>query len=137
MTIETRPAPSATIVGDRVQIQQVLINLLLNAMDAVSDEGDDRRTITVEVEEAGQRIRITIRDRGRGIGPEELPRVFDSFYSTKHAGMGLGLSIARTIVEAHGGRIWVESRAGDGTVFFVELPSIDRCARNHVAETET
>ena len=130
VTIETRPAPSATIVGDRVQIQQVLINLLLNAMDAVSDEGDDRRTITVEVEEAGQRIRITVHDRGRGIGPEELPRVFDSFYSTKHAGMGLGLSIARTIVEAHGGRIWVESRAGDGATFFVELPSLDQATES-------
>ena len=60
--------------------------------------------------------------------------MFDSFYSTKHAGMGLGLSIARTIVEAHGGRIWVESRAGDGAVFFVELPSIDRAAEG--ARTE-
>ena len=126
VTIEMRLAPRATIVGDRVQIQQVLINLLLNAMDAVSDVGDDRRTITMEVEEAEHRIRITIRDRGRGIGPEELPRVFDSFYSTKHAGMGLGLSIARTIVEAHGGRIWAESLEGDGAAFFVELPSIDR-----------
>jgi signal transduction histidine kinase len=124
--IEMRLAPRATIVGDRVQIAQVLINLLLNAMDALSDEGEDRRTITIEVEEAEHRVRIAIRDRGRGIGPEALPRVFDSFYSTKHAGMGLGLSIARTIVEAHGGRIWVESRAGDGTAFFIELPSIVR-----------
>ena len=98
-------------------------------MDAVGDVGADRRTITLEVEGAAtHRIRITIRDRGRGIEPEELPRVFDSFYSTKHAGMGLGLSIARTIVEAHGGRIWAESRAGAGTIFFVELPSIDRAS---------
>ena len=129
VTIAVRLAPWATVVGDRVQIQQVLINLLLNAMDAVGDVGADRRTITLEVEGAAtHRIRITIRDRGRGIEPEELPRVFDSFYSTKHAGMGLGLSIARTIVEAHGGRIWAESRAGAGTIFFVELPSIDRAS---------
>ena len=126
VTIEMRLAPSAMIVGDRVQIQQVLINLLLNAMDAVSDEGEDRRTINVAVEDAEQLVRITVRDRGRGIGPEELPRVFDSFYSTKHSGMGIGLSISRTIVEGHRGRIWVESRAGEGTAFFVELPSIDR-----------
>jgi len=134
VTIELRLAPSVMMVGDRVQIQQVLINLVLNAIDAVSDEGDDRRTITVEVKEVGPRIRITIGDRGRGIGPEELPRVFDSFYSTKHSGMGLGLSISRTIVEGHRGRIWVESRVGEGATFFVELPSTDRAAER--ARTE-
>ncbi len=128
VTIEMRLAPHATMVGDRVQIQQVLINLLLNAMDAVGDVGADRRTITIQVEETGHQVGITVRDRGRGIAPEELPRVFDSFYSTKHAGMGLGLAIARTIVEAHGGRIWAESLEGDGAAFFVELPSVDRAA---------
>ena len=134
VTIETRLVPSAMIVGDRVQIQQVLINLLLNAMDAVSDEGEDRRTISVEVEDTEQLVRIAVRDRGRGIGNEELPRVFDSFYSTKHSGMGLGLSISRTIVEGHRGRIWVESRAGDGTAFFIELPSIGRDGERARAE---
>jgi signal transduction histidine kinase len=128
VTIEMRLAPVATVTGDRTQVQQVLINLLLNAMDAVSDAGEDRRAIIVAAENAGDRIRIAVRDRGQGIAAEELPKLFESFYSTKRAGMGLGLSIARTIMEAHGGRIWAESRPGDGAVFHIEFPAMERPA---------
>ena len=69
-----------------------------------------------------------MRDRGHGIAPEILPKLFDSFFSTKQRGMGLGLSIARTIVEAHGGRIWAENGSGEGAVFHVELPAHDEAA---------
>jgi signal transduction histidine kinase len=124
VTIDMRPAPAATVTGDRVQMQQVLINLLLNAMDSVGEAGGDRRTIVVMVTNTEGRIRIEVRDRGHGITPAELPKLFESFYSTKRAGMGLGLSIARTIVEAHGGRIWAESRPGDGAVFHIEFPAM-------------
>jgi signal transduction histidine kinase len=64
-----------------------------------------------------------VRDRGHGIAPEHLPRLFDPFFSTKQGGMGLGLSIARTVVEAHGGRVWAENAPGEGAVFHVELPA--------------
>ena len=111
------------MVGDRIQIQQVLINLVLNAMDAVADVPEDRRTVVVSVENGAGGIAIAVRDRGHGIAPEHLPKLFDSFFTTKRKGMGLGLSIARTLVEAHGGRIWAENGPGEGAVFHVELPA--------------
>jgi signal transduction histidine kinase len=116
------------MVGDRIQIQQVLINLLLNAMDAVADVAVGRRTITTTVDSTEERVSITVRDHGHGITPEVLSKLFDSFYSTKREGMGIGLSISRTIVEAHGGRIWAESGKDDGAVFHVEFPAIKRPA---------
>ena len=123
-TLDIRPVPTAvTVVGDRIQIQQVLINLVLNAMDAVADVPEERRTVVVSVENAAGGIAIAVRDRGHGIAPEHLPKLFDSFFSTKRKGMGLGLSIARTLVEAHGGRIWAENGPGEGAVFHVELPA--------------
>ena len=127
--IEMRLASVATVVGDRVQVQQVLINLLLNAMDAVDEVGEDRRGIIVTIESARDRSIITIGDQGHGIAAEELTKLFDSFYSTKRTGMGLGLSIARTIVETHGGRIWVESQPGEGSQFHVEFPSAEPMAQ--------
>ncbi len=133
-TIEIRLAPVAEMVGDRIQIQQVLINLLLNAMDAVRDVEEGRRTILVTVDCTEDRVSITVHDRGVGIASEALPKLFDSFYSTKQGGMGLGLSISRTIVEAHGGRIWAESGPDGGAVFHVEFPTVEPTA--HQARTE-
>lgn len=124
MTLDIQPAATAaTVVGDRVQIQQVLINLLLNAMDAMADMPEDRRTVNLSVETDAGGVAFAVRDRGRGIAPEHLPQLFDSFFTTKQKGMGLGLSITRTIVEAHGGRIWAENAPGRGAVFHVTFPA--------------
>jgi signal transduction histidine kinase len=123
VTIIVRHATTtSTVVGDRIQIQQVIINLLLNAMDAVAGLPANRKMIVVFANEAPGTAAVAVSDRGRGIAPEDLPRLFDSFFSTKATGMGLGLSIARSLVQAHGGRIWVESTLGSGTVFHLELP---------------
>jgi signal transduction histidine kinase len=123
VTLDARPAfPPVYVAGDQTQIQQVLINLVLNAMDAVAGQPENRRHIEVSIERLAGNIRITVLDRGHGIAIETLPKLFDSFFSTKQQGMGLGLSIARSIVDAHGGRIWAENRDGHGAAFHVELP---------------
>lgn len=123
MTLAIRPcATPVRVVGDPIQIQQVLINLVLNAMDAVGDLPESRRRIVVSITEREALVQITVSDRGHGIVPEHLPKLFDSFFSTKRRGMGLGLSITRSIVEAHGGRIWAVSTPGEATVFHLELP---------------
>jgi signal transduction histidine kinase len=122
VSLQVRAASSATMVGDRFQIQQVLINLVLNAMDAVADLPEERRTVAVTVRAEPDRVILVVRDEGPGISPEHLPKLFDSFFSTKREGMGLGLSIARTLVEAHGGRIRAENGPGRGASFSIELP---------------
>ena len=112
------------IAGDRTQIQQVLINLVLNAMDSMNDLPESRRRLEVLIEPGTSNVLITVMDHGHGIPPENFSKLFDSFFSTKQGGMGLGLPIARSIVEAHEGRIWAENREIGGAAFHVELPSL-------------
>jgi signal transduction histidine kinase len=124
VTLDARPAFSPVFVaGDQTQIQQVLINLVLNAMDAVAGLPEIRRHVEVSLEHIAGNIRITVLDRGQGIAIETLPKLFDAFFSTKQQGMGLGLSIARSIIDAHGGRIWAENREAHGAAFHLELPA--------------
>jgi signal transduction histidine kinase len=126
VTLEIKPvAADATVVGDRIQVQQVLINLVLNAMDAMADVPEDRRIVVVSTRSEAGRIAVEVRDNGRGIAAEHLPKLFDSFFTTKAKGMGLGLSIASRLVGAHGGRIWAENGSIGGAVFNVELPTIE------------
>ena len=124
ITLDIRPTLRAPhIVGDRTQIQQVLINLVLNAMDAVSELPENRRHVEVSLEDHASNVLMLVRDHGQGISPENLPQLFESFFTTKRRGMGIGLSIARSIVEKHAGRIWAQNSEADGAVFFVELPT--------------
>jgi len=124
ITLDFRVPPTVIYLeGDRTQIQQVLINLVMNAMDAVADLAENRRMIEVLIASRAGIILITVQDLGRGVAPENLPLLFESFFSTKQRGMGLGLSIARSIVESHGGRVWAENRELSGASFYVELPS--------------
>ena len=101
------------LLGDRVQLQQVLLNLILNACEAMRSTRDRRLTVAVKLAVKGQ-IQIAIRDCGTGIAPELIDRLFEPFVTTKPEGLGLGLSISRTIVAAHGGRVWAENNADGG-----------------------
>lgn len=110
------------VVGDKVQLQQAVINLVSNAAEAMADVSGHREVIvgTSSTEDGG--VMVTIEDRGRGLTPEASDRMFEPFFSTKSKGMGLGLSIARTIVEAHGGSLSASPAAAEGTVFTFTIP---------------
>jgi C4-dicarboxylate-specific signal transduction histidine kinase len=101
--------------GDRVQLQQVLLNLLLKAMDAVNDLARDGHQVTVRVQLAGQQVEVSVSDTGNGIPADKLTRVFEPFFTTKPNGMGMGPPMSRTIVEAHGGRIQAKHRSTTGS----------------------
>ena len=114
-------ARRAEVLGDTVQIQQVIINLCLNAFDACDGQPAERRRVRLATADTPAGVQLGVSDTGAGIPAAELPRIFESFYSTKRGGMGLGLAIVRSIVEAHGGTIRV-ARRDDGTQFLVVLP---------------
>ncbi|WP_278393010.1 PAS domain S-box protein [Sphingobium yanoikuyae] len=124
--IQTRLAldPAATpVLADRVQIEQVLVNLIRNAAEAMADSPVRELTISSAIEGPAM-VRVTIADTGPGLAEEVASQLFQAFLSTKTDGMGLGLSICRTIVEAHGGKIWVDTPPGDGTRFHFTLMHI-------------
>jgi PAS domain S-box-containing protein len=114
----------ATVSGDRVQLQQVVLNLILNAMEAMSsvEEGARELSISTELSQPNGLL-VAISDSGPGIDPEHLDRVFAPFYTTKTSGMGMGLSICRSIIDAHGGRLWAEANRPRGAIFQFTLPA--------------
>jgi C4-dicarboxylate-specific signal transduction histidine kinase len=115
------------VCGDRVQLQQVLINLIINGCDAMANTQSSKRRLLVRTESAnGDGVRIAVGDRGCGIAPDRLESVFEPFVTTKLKGMGLGLAVCRTIITAHGGRLWAENNpdaAAGGACFVFTLPA--------------
>ncbi len=122
IAIERDFTAAAPVVGDRIQLQQVLLNLALNAMDAMHDTPPAQRVLTVTTRAADGGIELRVADRGHGLSGEAPGRLFESFFTTKPHGVGLGLSIVRTVVQAHGGRVRASAREGGGAVFTVWLP---------------
>ena len=123
-SLQTQLADGLPLVpGDRIQLQQVLLNLILNAVDAMSGSEEGSRKLLISTEENGANgVRIAVRDWGPGLKPESLDRLFDAFYTTKPDGMGMGLSICRSIIEAHGGRVWATTNVPQGAVLQFTLP---------------
>jgi signal transduction histidine kinase len=103
------PADLPVVLGDRVQLQQVLLNLVVNAMDAMSGADEPERSLDIrgraDMDDGSPAVTISVEDHGVGLQPEELDRLFEAFYTTKPHGMGLGLAISRSIIEAHSGRV--------------------------------
>jgi signal transduction histidine kinase len=110
--------------GDRVQLQQVVLNLILNAVEAMSSVEPEARQLSISTELSNtNNILVSVRDSGPGIDPEHLERIFAPFYTTKTSGIGMGLSICRSIIAAHGGRLWAEANRPQGATFQFTLPA--------------
>jgi C4-dicarboxylate-specific signal transduction histidine kinase len=120
--LEPREGEPALVVGDRVQLEQVVINLVMNGFDAMAALPDAGRCVRMRAERDGPGlVRVSVRDAGVGVHPDERDRIFDAFYTSKPAGMGMGLAISRSIVEAHEGRLWCTPNEGGGETFSFTL----------------
>jgi len=114
------------IQGDRVQLQQVVLNLVLNAVEAMNSVEEGARELSIRVEQTQARgVLVEVRDSGPGIDRDHLERVFEAFYTTKTSGLGMGLAICRSIIDAHGGRLWVDHNEPRGAVFRFTLPAAE------------
>ena len=112
------------IQGDRVQLQQVMLNLIINAVEAMTEMSEGSRQLLIGTrKEASDELLVTVQDSGPGLRPDSLDNLFDAFYTTKPDGMGMGLSICRSIVEAHGGRLWVSANVPRGAMFQFTVPA--------------
>lgn len=111
------------VKGDRVQLQQVILNLLRNASDAMAGVEDHPRQLMIRTEQDQEnRVRVTVRDAGVGVDPESMNKMFDAFYTTKYDGMGIGLSVSRSIIESHHGTLWAEANDGPGATLLFSIP---------------
>jgi signal transduction histidine kinase len=114
------------VSGDGVQLQQVVLNLLLNAMEAMAECTEGRRAITVRTERPeADTVHVSVLDAGLGLRQDMHDLLFEPFYTTKPSGVGMGLAISKSIIEAHGGRIWATDNAPTGAIFHFALPLAD------------
>jgi C4-dicarboxylate-specific signal transduction histidine kinase len=121
--IETDCASSLPLVdGDKVQLQQVILNIMMNAVEAMSEMEHQRRRVVVRTRSTDHHIQVTMRDFGPGIDPAKLEDIWQPFFTTKGTGLGMGLNISKSILQAHGGRIWAENNPDSGATFVIELP---------------
>ena len=126
VSVETQLAEGLPLIqGDRVQLQQVVLNLIVNAVEAMSDISDRRRELLISTATGGSdSVVVAVRDSGPGLAPASLERLFESFYTTKPGGLGMGLSICRSIIDSHGGRLWVTANVPQGAIFQFTLPAL-------------
>jgi C4-dicarboxylate-specific signal transduction histidine kinase len=111
------------VLGDRVQLQQVVFNLIMNGVEAMSTVGERPRELVIRTQkDESDQVRVAVQDSGIGLDPQSMERIFDAFYTTKEDGMGMGLSISRSIVQNHGGRLWAVANDGPGTTFQFTVP---------------
>ena len=111
------------VLVDSVQLQQVLVNLLMNAFDALGSARERRTLVTTR--KAGTAIQVSVKDSGSGIPVADLAQIFDPFYTTKSSGLGMGLSIARSLIEANGGQVWAENNKDDGATLTFTVPVME------------
>jgi PAS domain S-box-containing protein len=124
VSVKFEPLPGLPpVLGDRIQLYQVVLNLMVNGLDAASEQPPEDRWVLVRTAEVdGGRVELSVEDSGKGIAESDMARVFEPFFTTKRDGLGMGLSISRSIVQAHRGQIWAENRAGRGAIFHCMLP---------------
>src|SRR5262249_53141528 len=124
VSVRTRLADgSFPVLGDCIQLQQVLLNLVLNAAEAMASIETGAKELSISTEHNQTGAIVAVRDSGPGIDPANLDQVFDAFYTTKASGTGMGLAICRSIIEAHGGKLWAEANEPHGAVFQFTLPA--------------
>jgi len=117
------------VTGDRIQLQQVILNLLRNASDAMVSVEDRPRQLLIRTEpDVDNRVRVSVRDAGVGLDVQGMNQLFDAFYTTKPDGMGIGLSVSRSIIERHHGRLWAEPNDGPGATFSFAIPAAENLA---------
>ena len=121
--VRTQLADNLPVVeADRVQVQQVVLNLIMNAVEAMSQISDDRRDLLVSTRIDGDCVLVAVQDSGPGLAEDIIERAFETFYTTKSSGLGMGLSICRSIVEDHGGRLWAAANVPKGAAFQFTVP---------------